>query len=98
VSELYGRVVDAAYPRVKRLVSRPGVFLLAPPGSSRGYILERLLREGAVDRAYAYQRLAEELRARGLAVEDLPSAEELERAADRRVVVAVESSLQGCGA
>jgi len=94
VSELYGRVVEAAYPHVKRLVRRRGVFLLAPPGSSRGYILERLLREGAVDRAYAYSRLAEELRARGLAVGDLPSAEELERGADRRVVVAVESSLQ----
>jgi hypothetical protein len=94
VSELYGRVVEAAYPHVKRLVSRPGVFLLAPPGSSRGYILEWLLREGVVDRAYAYSRLAEELRARGLAVGDLPSAEELERVADRRVVVVVESSLQ----
>ncbi|MFZ8841202.1 MAG: hypothetical protein ACO2PM_20235 [Pyrobaculum sp.] len=94
MSELYGRVVAAAYPHVKRLVSRPGVFLLAPPGSSRGYILERLLREGVVDGAYAYPRLAEELRARGLAVGDLPSAEELERGADRRVVVAVESSLQ----
>ncbi len=56
--------------------------------------MERLLREGAVDRAYAYPRLAEELRARGLAVGDLPSAEELERGADRRVVVAVESSIQ----
>jgi len=56
--------------------------------------LERLLREGAVDGAYAYPRLAEELRARGLAVGDLPSAEGLERVADRRVVVAVESSLQ----
>jgi len=94
VSELYGRVVKAAYPHVKKLVSRPGVFLLAPPGSSRGYILERLLREGAVDGAYAYPRLAEELRARGLAVGDLPSAEELERGAEGRVVVAVESSLQ----
>jgi len=94
VSELYWRVVEAAYPHVKRLVGRPGVFLLAPPGSSRGYILEGLLREGAVDGAYAYPRLAEELRARGLAVGDLPSAEELERGADRRVVVAVESSLQ----
>jgi hypothetical protein len=87
-------VVEAAYPHVKRLVGRPGVFLLAPPGSSRGYILEGLLREGAVDGAYAYPRLAEELRARGLAVGDLPSAEELERGADRRIVVAVESSLQ----
>ena len=56
--------------------------------------MEGLLREGAVDGAYAYPRLAEELRARGLAVGDLPSAEELERGADRRVVVAVESSLQ----
>jgi KaiC/GvpD/RAD55 family RecA-like ATPase len=87
-------VVEAAYLRVKRLVRRRGVFLLAPPGSSRGYILERLMREGVVGRAYAYPRLAEELRARGLAVGDLPSAEELERGADRRVVVAVESSLQ----
>jgi hypothetical protein len=87
-------MVEAAYSQVKKLVGRPGVFLLAPPGSSRGYILERLLREGAVDRAYAYPRLAEELRARGLAVGDLPSAEELERAAEGRVVVAVESSLQ----
>jgi hypothetical protein len=94
VSELYGRVVDATYSQVKKLVGRPGVFLLVPPGSSRGYILERLLREGAVDRAYAYPRLAEELRARGLAVGDLPSAEELERGAEGRVVVAVESSLQ----
>jgi len=94
VSELYGRVVEAAYSQVKRLVRRRGVFLLAPPGSSRGYILEGLLREGVVDGAYAYPRLAEELRARGLAVGDLPSAEELERVADRRVVVAVESSLQ----
>jgi len=94
VSELYRRVVDAAYPHVKKLVSRPGVFLLVPPGSSRGYILERLLREGAVDKAYAYPRLAEELRAGGLAVGDLPSAEELERAANRRIVVTVESSLQ----
>ncbi|MFZ8808923.1 MAG: hypothetical protein ACO2PN_12590, partial [Pyrobaculum sp.] len=94
MSELYGRVVEAAYPHVKRLVGRPGVFLLAPPGSSRGYILERLLREGAVDGAYAYPRLAEELRARGLAVGDLPSAEELERGAEGRVVVVVESSLQ----
>jgi len=75
-------------------VGRPGVFLLVPPGSSRGYILEGLLREGVVDGAYAYPRLAEELRARCLAVGDLPSAEELERGADRRVVVAVESSLQ----
>jgi len=56
--------------------------------------LERLLREGAVDGAYAYSRLAEGLRARGLAVEDLPSAEELERGAEGRVVVAVESSIQ----
>jgi hypothetical protein len=87
-------VVEAAYPHVKKLVSRPGVFLLAPPGSSRGYILERLLREGAVDKAYAYPRLAEELRARSLAVGDLPGAEELERVAEGRVVVAVESSLQ----
>jgi len=94
VSELYVRVVEAAYPHVKRLVRRPGVFLLVPPGSSRGYILEGLLREDAVDRAYAYSRLAEELRARGLAVGDLPSVEELERGADRRVVVAVESSFQ----
>jgi hypothetical protein len=94
VSELYVRVVEAAYSQVKKLVSRPGVFLLVPPGSSRGYILEGLLRESVVDRAYAYPRLAEELRARGLAVGDLPSAEELERGADRRVVVAVESSLQ----
>jgi len=94
VSELYVRVVEAAYPHVKKLVGRPGVFLLVPPGSSRGYILERLLREGAVDKAYAYPRLAEELRARGLAVGDLPGAEELERGADGRVVVAVESSLQ----
>jgi len=75
-------------------VSRPGVFLLVPPGSSRGYILEGLLRESVVDRAYAYPRLAEELRARDLDVGDLPSAEELKRVADRRVVVAVESSLQ----
>ena len=94
MSVLYERVVETAYSQVKKLVSRPGVFLLAPPGSSRGDILEGLLREGAVDRAYAYPRLAEELRARGLAVGDLPSAEELERGADRRVVVAVESSLQ----
>ena len=94
MSELYRRVVAAAYPHVKKLVDRPGVFLLAPPSSSRGYMLERLLREGVVDGAYAYSRLAEELRARGLAVGDLPSAEELERGADRRVVVAVESSLQ----
>jgi len=94
VSELYGRVVEAAYPHVKRLVGRPSVFLLAPPGSSRGYILEGLLREGVVDGAYAYPRLAEELRARGLAVGDLPSAEELERGAEGRVVVVVESSLQ----
>jgi KaiC/GvpD/RAD55 family RecA-like ATPase len=94
VSELYVRVVEAAYSRVKKLVGRSGVFLLVPPGSSRGYILERLLREGVVDGAYAYPRLAEELRARGLAVGGLPSAEELERGADRRVVVAVESSLQ----
>ena len=56
--------------------------------------MEGLLREGAVDKAYAYPRLAEELRARGLAVGDLPGAEELERGADRRIVVAVESSLQ----
>jgi len=75
-------------------VSRPGVFLLVPPGSSRRYILEGLLRESVVDGAYAYPRLAEELRARDLDVGDLPSAEELERGADRRVVVAVESSLQ----
>jgi len=80
-------------------VSRPGVFLLVPPGSSRGYMLERLLREdkaeGTAIRAYAYPRLAEELRARGLAVEDPPSAEELEkRGAEARVVVAVESSIQ----
>ena len=75
-------------------MSRPGVFLLVPPGCSRGYMLERLLREGVVDGAYAYPRLVEELRARGLAVGDLPGAEELERGADRRVVVAVESSLQ----
>jgi len=94
VSVLYEHVVEAAYSQVKKLVSRPGVFLLAPPGSSRGYILERLLREGAVDGAYAYSRLAEGLRARGLAVEDLPSAEELERGAEGRVVVAVESSIQ----
>ncbi|MFP3200622.1 MAG: hypothetical protein RXR06_12180, partial [Thermoproteus sp.] len=98
MSELYERVVEAAYPRVRELVGRPGVFLLAPPGSSRGYILERLLREdeaeGAAIRAYAYPRLAGELRARGLAVEDLPSAEELERDAEARVVVAVESSIQ----
>jgi hypothetical protein len=91
---LYEHVVEAAYYQVKKLVSRPGVFLLAPPGSSRGYILEGLLREGAVDRAYAYSRLAEGLRARGLAVGDLPSAEELERGAEGRVVVAVESSIQ----
>ena len=75
MSVLYEHVVEAAYSQVKKLVGRPGVFLLAPPGSSRGYILERLLREGAVDGAYAYPRLAEELRARGLAVGDLPSAE-----------------------
>ncbi len=94
MSELYRRVVDATYSQVKKLVGRPGVFLLVPPGSSRGYILERLLREGVVDGAYAYPRLAEELRAMGLAVGDLPGAEVLERVADRRVVVAVESSLQ----
>jgi len=93
VSELYRRVVDATYSQVKKLVGRPGVFLLVPPGSSRGCMLERLLREGVVDGAYAYPRLAEELRARGLAVGDLPGAEELERVVDRRVV-AVESSLQ----
>ncbi len=98
MSGLYERVVEAAYPRVRELVGRPGVFLLTPPGSSRGYMLERLLREdkaeGAAIRAYAYPRLAGELRARGLAVEDLPSAEELERDAEERVVVAVESSIQ----
>ncbi|PLC67017.1 hypothetical protein B7L68_01325 [Thermoproteus sp. CP80] len=83
---------------MRELVGRPGVFLLAPPGSSRGYMLERLLREdeaeGAAIRAYAYPRLAGELRARGLAVEDLPSAEELGKGAEERVVVAVESSIQ----
>jgi len=94
VSELYEHVVEAAYSQVKKLVSRPGVFLLVPPGSSRRYILEGLLRESVVDGAYAYPRLAEELRARDLDVGDLPSAEELKRVADRRVVVAVESSLQ----
>ncbi len=56
--------------------------------------MERLLRESAVNKAYAYSRLAEELRARGLAVGDLPGAEELEGGAEARVVVAVESSLQ----
>ncbi|MCC6021162.1 MAG: hypothetical protein LM577_07350, partial [Thermoproteaceae archaeon] len=94
MSELYERVVEEAYPRVRDFVrGRRGVFILVPQGSSRGRVLAKLLGDGAVDRAYAYPGLAGRLDG----VQPFSSPEQLvnslRSAGPARVAVAVESSI-----
>jgi len=50
LDELVNRVVTELESRL----NKPGVFILASPGCSRGLLVTELLRRGSVDAVYAY--------------------------------------------
>jgi hypothetical protein len=50
LDELVNRVVTELESRL----NKPGVFILASPGCSRGSLVTALLRRGLVDAVYAY--------------------------------------------
>ena len=50
MDELVNRVVTELESRL----NKPGVFILASPGCSRGSLVTALLRRGLVDSVYAY--------------------------------------------
>jgi hypothetical protein len=42
-------------------LNKPGVFILASPGCSRGLLVTELLRRGSVDAVYAYDGFGSEV-------------------------------------
>jgi len=52
LDELVNRVVTELESRL----NKPGVFILASPGCSRGLLVTELLRRGSVDAVYAYDK------------------------------------------
>jgi hypothetical protein len=47
-------LVNGVVDRLAGRLNKPGIFILAPPGCSRGRLVTVLLRRGLVDAVYAY--------------------------------------------
>ena len=47
-------LVDSVVAELESRLNKPGVFILASPGCSRGLLVTELLRRGLVDAVYAY--------------------------------------------
>jgi len=47
-------LVDRVVTELESRLNKPGVFILASPGCSRGLLVTELLRRGSVDAVYAY--------------------------------------------
>jgi len=47
-------LVNGVVTKLERRLNKPGIFILAPPGCSRGRLVTVLLRRGLVDVVYAY--------------------------------------------
>jgi len=71
-------LVDRVVTELESRLNKPGVFILASPGCSRGLLVTALLRRGLVDAVYAYEKfgskVGEDVRGR---VNEFNSVDEL---------------------
>ena len=61
-------LVNRVVTELESRLNKPGVFILASPGCSRGSLVTELLRRGSVDAVYAYvgfgSKVGEDVRGR----------------------------------